>query len=153
MTERGPDPDETAARERALANARAALGVAADVPALIWPVVRIKSAAPGFFLVVFGAPQAAVGLAAVDRVSGEVLAKAQLPGQTPHQLMSAEEAIERSGLGAGTHAMLAWDPVPASRSPFYPLWQLRSGDKTMWINSVTGAACDTLDAPRGGGSA
>lgn len=153
MTQSGVDPDETATRERALANARVALAVAASEPAQIWPVARIKSGAPGFFLVVFGAPQAAVGLAAVDRASGAVFAKAHLPGCSPHHLISAEEALQRAGLGAGAEAVLAWDPVSASRSPFYPLWQVRGGDKTIWVNSVTGTTCATLDAPRGGGKA
>lgn len=146
------EPDDGAARKRAVANAGAALGLAANEPTQIWSVTRMKPGAAGYFLVVFGAPQAAVGLAAVDRVSGAVLAKARLPGRGPHHLISAEEAIRHAGLDAGTQAVLAWDPVPASRSPFYPLWQLQGPDQTVWVDGVSGTIWKSLDNPRGGGT-
>jgi hypothetical protein len=145
------DSNDGAAQTRAVASAAAALGLSASEPAAAWLVNRIRPGVPGYFLVVFGAPQAAVGLAAVDLATGEVFAKAKLPGRGPHHLLSSVDAIRIAGMGPGTEAVLTWDPGPASSSPFYPLWRLHDGDRTVWVESVTGAVSHTLEAKTGGG--
>jgi hypothetical protein len=145
----GPDDWKV---EGAVALARAALGLDTLQPARTWPVARMRSGARPFLLVVFGPPDRTSAVAAVDTVSGEVLEAARLPGRHPHTLISAAEAILRAGFGPGTEAQLVWEPSPVSRSPFYPLWQLRSPERTAWVDSLRGEVWDTLDAPRGGGS-
>ena len=136
----------------AVAAAREALGLDVQVPARTWSVARIQPGAQGYLLVVFGAPEHASGMAAVDPTSGRVLESASLPGREPHRLLSADEAIARAGFGPGTQARLVWDPSGASRSPFYPLWQLQNAERTIWVDSVRGTVWPTVDVRRGGGA-
>jgi hypothetical protein len=110
--------------DAAVASARATLGIDAREPARTWSVARMHPGARDFLLVVFGAAERASAIAAVDPTSGEVLESASLPGREPHALITADEAILRAGFGPGTQARLVWAPSPASRSRFYPLWQL-----------------------------
>ena len=150
MTEPAADPDDKAAEARAVASAAAALGFSASESAKTWLVSRMNPAVSGYFLVVFGAPQATIGLAAVELATGNVFAKATLPGRGPHRVMSAEEAIRIAGMGTGVEAILMWDSVQSS-SPFYPQWRLRKAGQTVWVDSVTGTVLDTLKAKTGGG--
>jgi len=135
----------------AVASARATLGIDVREPARTWSVARLHPGARDFLLVVFGAVERASAIAAVDPISGEVLESAHLPGREPHALITADEAILRAGFGPDTTARLVWDPSPASRSRFYPLWQLQSEKRKAWVDSVRGNVWHTLDTPRGGG--
>jgi hypothetical protein len=137
--------------DAAIASARAALGLDPSLPARTWSVARMRPDARGFLLVVFGPPERASAIAAVDPDTGEVFESAHLPERQPHTLISADEAILRAGFGPDTQARLVWDPSPASRSRFYPLWQLQSGERRVWVDSVRGVVWHTLDATRGGG--
>jgi hypothetical protein len=147
MTDLSADPVDAA-----VASARTALGLDAGLPARTWSVARMRSGAHGFVLVVFGPPERASAIAAVDPVSGEVLEGARLPGRQPHTLISADEAILRAGFGPDTQARLVWDPSPASRSRFYPLWQLHSAERKAWVDSVRSIVWHTLATTLGGGS-
>jgi hypothetical protein len=138
--------------DAAIASAQAALGLDLREPARTWSVERMRSGARGFLLVVFGPAEHASAIAAVDPVSGEVLEAARLPGRLPHTLITADEAILRAGFGPDTEARLVWDPSPASRSRFYPLWQLQSAERKAWVDSVRSVVWHTLDTARGGGS-
>ena len=138
--------------DAAIASARTALGLDASQPARTWSVARMHPGARSFLLVVFGSPERASGIAAVDPESGEVLEAAHLPGREPHALITADEAILRAGFGPNTEARLVWEPTPASRSRFYPLWQLQSAEGRVWVDSVRGEVWQALDTPRGGGS-
>jgi hypothetical protein len=80
------------------------------------------------------------------------LESAHLPGRERHALISADEAILRARLGPDTQARLVWESSPASRSRFYPLWELETAERRVWVDSVRGAVWHTLDASRGGGS-
>jgi hypothetical protein len=144
-----PEPSSV---DAAVASARTALGLDAHEPARTWSVTRIDPGARGYLLVVFGAADRASAIAAVDPVSEEVLEAARLPGREGHTLITADEAILRAAFGPDTKARLVWDPSAASRSRFYPLWQLQSGERKAWVDSVRGVVWHTLDAPRGGGS-
>ena len=112
----------------------------------------MRAGARDFLLVVFGEEERATAIAAVDPASGEVLESARLPGTQPHVLLSAEEAIARAGLGPEAKARLVWEPSTATRSRFYPLWQVESGERRAWVDSVRGKVWQTLDAPKAGGS-
>jgi hypothetical protein len=144
--------NDLGARNSAIAKAREALGLEANHPAHTWSVARINPDANSFLLVVFGTPQAAVGIATIDQSSGEILAKATLSGRQPHLLISAEEAKQRAGFDAHAEAILVWDPTKASHSPFYPLWQLHDSHRTVWVDSVRGTIWKSLDALHGGGT-
>ena len=142
---------ESPRTDEAIARARVALGLDAVQPARAWFVARMQPGARGYLLVVFGPPQCASAIAAVDPDSGEVLEGARLPGLAPHTLITADEAIRRAGFGPDTQTQLVWDPTAASRSRFYPLWELRSAGRCAWVDSVRGAVRTTLEATRGGG--
>lgn len=143
---------DSGSADAAIASARAALSLDVNEPSRSWAVGRMHPGAPGFVLVVFGTAERASAIAAVDSISGEVLEAARLSGREGHTPITAEEAILRAGFGPGTEARLVWDPSPATRSRFYPLWQLQSGERTAWVDSVRGVVWHTLDAARGGGS-
>jgi len=138
--------------DAAVASARGKLGLDAQEPARTWSVASIEAGASGFVLVVFGSAQRASAVAAVDPVSGEVLEAARLPGRESHTPISADEAMSRAGVGSQAQARLVWGPSPASRSRFYPIWELRTAERTVWVDSVRGVVWDTLEAPLGGGS-
>ena len=127
------------------------LGLDAGQAARSWSVARMQGGARGYLLVLFGPPQCASAIAAVDPDSGEVLEAARLPGTAPHALITADEAIRRAGFGADTRARLVWDPTSASPSRFYPLWELQNAARRVWVDSVRGEVHTTLTATRGGG--
>jgi hypothetical protein len=137
--------------DAAVAIARTALGLDAAALARAWPVARMRPGENAFTLVVFGPPERASAIAAIDAVSGAVLESARLPGHGPHTLLGADGAIQRAGFAPGAEALLLWDPSPASRSRFYPLWQLRDAGRTVWVDSVRGLVWPTLEGPRAGG--
>ncbi len=145
-TDRNANPGDAA-----VASARAALGLDAREPVTTWSVARTAPGTRNFLLAVFGEPGHATGIAAVDPVSREVLESARLPGTQPYTLIAADDAIERAGFGPGTQATLVWDPSPATRSRFYPLWELRNGERQAWVDSVGGKVWRTLAPPKTGG--
>jgi hypothetical protein len=137
----------------AITNARRFLGLDSGQPARAWEVARLRSDDP-FLLVVFGDPESTSGVATVDPESGDVLDGARLPGSGSHHVMSAGEAVRRAGFPANSETQLVWESTPVSRSPFYPLWQIRSAGHTVWVDGVRGDVWETL-APRdrrGGGA-
>lgn len=142
--------EDESALDAAVSSARAALHLAADVQAHACAVAPMAPRTRDFVLVVFGEAEAATAIATVDPTSGEVLESARLPGRESHALMPASEAIRRAGFGADTQARLVWGPSQASRSPFYPLWELRNGSDRAWVESVRGSVWRTLEASRGG---
>lgn len=144
--------DDDTSKKRAIANARQALGLDANASARVWSITRLKPGRHNYFLVVFGTDEASVGIAAVDAYSMEILEKARLPGFQTHQLLSAREAIQRARLTAGTKAALVWEPTAASRSPFYPLWQLTTQTETVWVDSIRGTVSKNLRSTLGGGA-
>jgi hypothetical protein len=142
--------------DRAVASARQALALGPGQRARVWEIGRLRAGARSYLLIVFGAPEHSVGIATVDLQSGNILQRARLPGVGAHDVMPAEEAMKRANFPAGSRARLVWDPTPASRSPFYPLWQISDADRRVWVDGVRGTVWKTL-APqepqdrRGGG--
>jgi hypothetical protein len=131
--------------------ARTALGRDASEPARGWLVHGVPSSETDFVLVVLGPPARAAALAAVATASGEVIESARLPGATAHEPMPADEARRRAGMPSDAQARLVWTPTPASRSRFYPLWEITRADHTVWIDSVRGTVLPSLDDGRRGG--
>jgi hypothetical protein len=136
--------------DASVAAARRALGVDASSPARAWRVERLSAGAGGYLLVVFGAPHVTV-VAALDAESGEVLESARLPVGGAHALIDAEEAIRRADVGAGAAARLVWEPSGATRSRFYPLWEIRRGGHVVWVDGVRGVVFTSLESSSGGG--
>lgn len=141
--------------DRAVANAREALALGAGQQARVWEIGRLRASARSFLLIIFGPPEHSAGIATVDLRSGNVLQRARLSGAGSHDIMTAEEATKRANFPAGSQAQLVWDPTPASRSPFYPLWQISDADRTVWVDGVRGTVWKTLvpaQDRRGGGA-
>lgn len=131
--------------------ARAALGRDASEPVRGWAVQGLTSAVADYVLVVFGAPAHATAIAAVATDSGEVIESARLPGREAHEPIRADEARRRAGMPPDAGARLVWTPSPASRSRFYPLWEIARVDHTVWVDSVRGMVLPSLDDGRRGG--
>ena len=103
-----PDVAETEAIARALER----LELNAGTPARAFLVRRIDPPGGAYYLVVLGAPSAALGIAVVDAASGEVTEWATLPGATPHSLLDREAAIQRTGASSARRAELVWRSSP-----------------------------------------
>jgi hypothetical protein len=136
-----PDIGETEAIARALE--RLALSDATPARAVL--VSRLEPPGGAYYLVVLGDPSAAFGIAAVDASSGEVMQSADLPGAAPHPVLGREDAIGRAGASSARRAELVWRSSPASRSPLYPLWQIDTGDKVVYVDHA-GRVWSSLEA-------
>ena len=141
-----PDVAETEAIARALER----LELNAGTPARAFLVRRIDPPGGAYYLVVLGAPSAALGIAVVDAASGEVTEWATLPGATPHSLLDREAAIQRTGASSARRAELVWRSSPASRSPLYPFWEIDTGDKVVYVDHA-GRVWSSLEAGARGG--
>jgi hypothetical protein len=136
--------------DEALARARAALELEPSLHGDAWPVQRVDQTG-GYFLVVFGRPEAAVAVAAVDSETGELLSSARLAGIGPHFAVTAQEAVRRAGMSPEeSAARLVWRPSRQSRSPLYPLWEVREAGHTIYVDQQ-GATWPRLDAGGPGG--
>jgi hypothetical protein len=120
--------------ENAIDSARAATGVDASVPARAWRVRRLDQPKDSYYLVVFGESRAAIALAAVGATRGEIQTWARLPGHGPHPTLEPNIAAERAGLAEGARAELVWEPCRASRSQLYPLWEISTAAKTVYVD-------------------
>lgn len=120
--------------EWSIAAAREALGLGSGVGARAWLVRRFDRPGERYMLVVFGDEDASVGVAAVDADTGRVLAQATLPGAGAHTVIAEDEAVARAGAAAGAPAALVWAPSMASRSMFYPLWQVEGPAGAVFVD-------------------
>lgn len=124
----------TISNDSAIASARRALKVDDSVPARAWFVQRLDNPEKSYYLVVFGREKASSGLAVVDSNTGEVSNSARLPGTTAHLTVTAEQAL--SFVREKNEAMidLVWKPCAVTRSPFYPLWRIRTASETIYVD-------------------
>jgi hypothetical protein len=130
-----PEAAEPSERvERAVGTARSALGADASSPGRAWRVRRLDRPDRGYWLVVIGEDQASTGVAAVDDRGDELLSWSSLPGRERHLPVDGERAVALAGMGAGAQAELAWEPGGISRSPLYPFWLVRAGDRTVIVD-------------------
>ena len=134
----------------AIALARARLELSPTTVASASRVARIDSPGGTYYLIVLGDPGAALGVAAVDAASGEVTHWATLPGERPHVLLDRETAARRARPSSGRKPRLVWRSSPASRSPFYPLWEVDTGEKTVYVDQE-GRVWPSLESSAGGG--
>jgi hypothetical protein len=125
-------------REEAISRARQELGVVPSTGAQAWRVGRLDRPDAAYYLVVFGGERTATGVATVDALRGEVGVSARLPGRGPHLAVDAGRAADLAGLGTGAQVDLVWQPCRASRSPLYPLWRVRMGGRTIYVDQQGG---------------
>jgi Peptidase propeptide and YPEB domain len=141
-----PMLSEDAATHIALAYAHEAAGSAAQAYR-----VRRVDGGRDYYLVVMGEKGRSQAEVSVDAETGEVL------GATPRQTggstiaIDAATAASRAGFGAGADVSLVWRPSRASMSPFYPVWEIKDGSRTAFVDQ-TGAVWRDLPASGRGGS-
>lgn len=134
----------------AIAGARLHLGLDPAVRAQIWRTRRIDRPGEDYYLVVFGEPEASVGVAAVDIASGEIMIWAALPGNRPHLPIDADTALRKSGFPSGARTHLVWQSCRGSRSPLYPLWEISAEGKIFYVDQQ-GVLWKSLKPSKAGG--
>lgn len=120
-------------QEEAVLRAQDKLGLPRTTPARVWRTRRLDRH-ESYYLIELGNPGAAIGVAIVDVVSGEVGQWARLAGVGPHVAVDQELAIELAGGEASASAELVWKPCRATLSPMYPLWEVHKENATVYID-------------------
>ena len=136
--------------DEGISKARSMLGLDALVPARALRTRRADRIGESYYLVIFGEPQASVGVAAVDITTGEVMIHAEAQGSGPHLVIDAETAVKRAGLPEGTQSELVWQSCKGSRSLLYPLWKISYKKKTVYVDQQGGVWQSLVSNSRGG---
>ena len=134
----------------ATTRARAALNLLDTVPGHAWHVRRLDREDDAYYLVVFGELDAAIAVVAVGAERGEVRTSARLPGRLPHLTIDAAQARARTNMGSDAQAELVWMPSRASRSPLYPLWEIQSGGRVVYVDHQGVTWVDLSEVGQGG---
>jgi hypothetical protein len=120
--------------EDAAANiARAYIHETAGSAAQAYRVRRVDSGRD-YYLVVVGEKARSQAEVLVDSETGKVL------GASPPQVAGSTIAIDaataatRAGFSATAQASLVWRPSRASMSPFYPVWEVKEGSLTVFVD-------------------
>lgn len=103
------------------------------LPAAAHIVERLDGQHP-YFLVHFGEPGGPGAAVMVDAVDGSVMAHAAVEHVQRPWLIDEVRATEIAGCAKPVEAHLVWTPSTATRSPFYPLWEISSASGTVWVN-------------------
>lgn len=128
---------------RALEIARAATGVEPGVEGLAFRVRRLDRT-DQYYLVVFDGE----AVAAVDVDRGEALSWATTEGT--HFPVDENEARKLAGADVAAEAELVWRSSAESRSPLYPIWAVRRGDTTVYVDQQGGVSNELHPPGRGG---
>ena len=142
--------------ETAIERARAILALGAGVPARACYVERLDYSDIGYYLVVFGKENHAVGVAAVDGMSAEVSSYAMLAGAKPHLPVNAARASGLAGAAPLEPPRLVWRPCRASQSMLSPIWEIRTPgglvyidqQSQIWTQLEPGGPGGSCDRPR-----
>ena len=116
-----------------------AIGVAAEaaqaagLPASAHLVERLDGQHP-YFLVHFGEPGGRGAAVMVDATDGSVMARASMERVELPWLIKEELAVEIAGCAQPVEARLVWKPSRATRSPFYPLWEVSTASGRIWVD-------------------
>ena len=111
-------------------------GDAAEVsslPGVAHLVERLDGQHP-YFLVHFGEPGGRGAAVMVDAMDGSVMARAAVERVEQPWLIKEERAIEIANCAEPVAARLVWKPSRATRSPFYPLWEVSTASETVWVD-------------------
>lgn len=137
-------------QEEAIHNAKSKLGFEESTPGRAWRVRRLDRPSEAYYLVQLGESNAAVGIATVDTYTGEVGVYASLPGVGAHMAVDVQLAIELGGGGEAAQAELVWMPCRASKSPLYPLWEVKTLGVVKYVDQQR-RVLDKLEPARLGG--
>jgi hypothetical protein len=117
-----------------IARAQRVLGFGNATTSRAWKVQRLDRPNQYYFLVELEAENTPGLVAIIDAVSGAVTHSARV--SHPSLLKTPQELLGQQ-LNAGATMKLVWRPCDASRSPLYPLWQIRT-DKDFFYLDQTG---------------
>jgi hypothetical protein len=131
------------AEAASIATARAAIGLGEEIPVRAWPVRRLDRPDGSYYLVLFGDDDATVAVATVSADGRSVQSTATLRGETGHLAIGAAAARVAAGADADAPAALVWRPCRASRSPFYPLWEVAGEPGPVYVDHA-GAVWEQL---------
>ena len=121
-------------QEQAIARARTVTGTIESVPAQSYSVRRLDRANEFYYLIVFGEPEATVAVASVNSITGDVENWARSSGLRSHLSIGATDAKRLSRMSDDATVELVWKPCVESRSPLYPLWEVRTPDGTRFVD-------------------
>lgn len=120
-------PTEAAARARTLAAPRAAVALASDL-------VERLDGGNAYFLVRLGEPDGGGLIVAVDALTAAILSVARLDDVDRHRLPDRHDAVRWADYPEDSAARRVWAPSRATRSPFYPLWELKAGTECAYVD-------------------
>ena len=120
--------------EVAIERAREVLAVDRGIPGRADYVARLDRPGTGYYLVCFGAENAAIGVSAVDAASAGLLSHATLPGSQSHLAVTAEEASRQAGALGVRSPRLVWCPCQASFSMLLPFWEVSTVEGLVYID-------------------
>ena len=101
---------------------------------MVYRVERLDHPGLWYWLVVFSDRGDAIALAILDGVNGRLESWARTTTGKPIAL-TAEEALQLAYAPADSNAELVWGPCRASRSPYYPLWAVRTKEgRTRYVD-------------------
>ena len=118
-----------------------AIRIAADaaqvpgLPAAAHLVERLDGQHP-YFLVHFGEPGGRGAAVMIDAMDGSVMARVVVERVEQPWLMKEERAVEIAGSAQVTDARLVWKPSRATRSAFYPLWEVSTASGSVWVDQL-----------------
>jgi hypothetical protein len=104
-----------------------------SLPAAAHLVERLDGQHP-YFLVHFGEPGARGAAVMVNAMDGSVMARAAVECVPQSWLINEERAVEIAGCAQPRESRLVWKPSRATRSPFYPLWELSTASGSVWVD-------------------
>src|ERR1017187_8944676 len=118
-----------------------AIRVAADaaqvpvpgLPAAAQLVERLDGQHP-YFLVHFGEPGGRGAAVMVDAMDGSVMARAAVERVEQPWLIKDDRAVEIANCAQPVETRLVWKPSGATRSPFYPLWEVSTASERVWVD-------------------
>jgi hypothetical protein len=111
----------------AVVHERGATAVAAHL------VERLDEGNP-YFLILFGKQGSEGTIIAVDALDGAITSSAQLERVEGAWLLEQAKATELAGCEQLLEARLVWAPSRATRSPFYPLWELTCESGRVYVD-------------------
>jgi hypothetical protein len=118
--------------DEAIGRARVALGQP-EAEGRALPVDRLDRPGVRYTLVILGSRAGSSGVATLDE-RGELMSSASLPGREPHLPVDEAGARGLAGAAGDAPARLVWAPCAQSRSPIYPLWEVRVGDGVRYVD-------------------
>lgn len=118
----------------AVARAREATGTGDSIPAEVYRVRRLDRKDEFYYLILFGKQPSTVAVATVNARTGDVENWARSPGIRPHFSIGSAEARRLAGMPETASVELVWKPCLGSRSPLYPLWEVRANGQTRHVD-------------------